>query len=84
MKQLDSKVHAAFGTLPGSSSSFEFFFIIINLFNFWLRWVFIATHGLSLVEATRVYSPVAVPRLVIVVGGFSCCRAWFLGGNQAL
>ena len=31
---------------------------------FWLRWVFVAACGLS---------------LVAVSGGFSCCRAWALG-----
>ena len=38
----------------------EFFFFLINLFilfiYFWLRWVFVAARGLSLVVASRGYS----------------------------
>ena len=34
---------------------------------FWLRWVFVAAHGLSLVAASRGYSSVAVRRLLIAV-----------------
>ena len=37
------------------------------LFIFWLLWVFIATRGLSLVEASRGYSLAAVHQLLIVV-----------------
>ena len=38
-----------------------FFFFLINLFiylfiYFWLRWVFVAVHGLSLIAATKGYS----------------------------
>ena len=43
---------------------------------FWLPWVFIAVHGLSLVVASRGLLFVAVPRLLIAV---SCCRAQALG-----
>ena len=42
---------------------FKFFFFFFNLFifilfffYFWLRWVFVAAHGLSLVVASRGYS----------------------------
>ena len=31
-------------------------FFLINLFYFWLRWVFVAVGGLSLVAASRDYS----------------------------
>ena len=34
----------------------------------WLRWVFVALHGLSLVVASGGYSPDAVHGLLIVVG----------------
>jgi len=37
------------------------------LFIFWLLWVFIATRGPSLVEASRGYSLAAVHQLLIVV-----------------
>ena len=44
-----------------------FFFFLINLFiYFWLRWVFVAVHGLSLVAASGGYSSV-VCRLLIAV-----------------
>ena len=45
---------------------------------FWLRWVFIAACGLSLVVASGGYSSL---RCVGVshCSGFSCCRAWALG-----
>ena len=47
---------------PGKS---RFFFFLINLFFYvWLRWVFVAARGLS---------------LVVVSGGFSCCGARALG-----
>ena len=39
-------------------------FCLNFIYYFWLRWVFVAAHGLSLVAAS---------------GGFSCCRAWALG-----
>ena len=42
---------------------FSFFFF----FNFWLCWVFVAVHGLSLVAESRGYSLVAVHRLLIAV-----------------
>ena len=37
---------------------------------FWLHWVFIAVHRLSLVTAREGYSLVAVCRLLIVVASF--------------
>ena len=43
--------------LPATSPYF-FFFFLINLFIYlWLRWVFVAVHRLSLVAASRGYSP---------------------------
>ena len=42
---------------------FSFFFF----FNFWLCWVFVAVHGLSVVAEIRGYSLVAVHRLLIAV-----------------
>ena len=40
-----------------SASTWNSFFFFFNLFiYFWLRWVFIAAHGLSLVAASRGYS----------------------------
>ena len=48
-----------------------FCFFLINLFilliYFWLRWVFIAACGLSLVAASRGYSFIAVRGLLIAV-----------------
>ena len=44
-----------------------FFFFLINVFLFWLHWVFIAARGLSLVVASRDSSLVEVHRLVIAV-----------------
>ena len=35
---------------------FIFYIFLINLFYFWLRWVFVAARGLSLVVASRGYS----------------------------
>ena len=50
----------------------------INLFiYFWLRWVFVAAHGLSLVAASRATLRCGVHASHCV--GFSCCRAQALG-----
>ena len=43
---------------------------------FWLRWVFVAAHGLSLVAASRGY-------LSLPCVGFSCCRARALGARAS-
>ena len=52
------------------------YFFLFNKFiyfiYFWLRWVFIAVHGLSLVVASGGYSS-------LQCAGFSCCRARALG-----
>ena len=36
--------------------AYYFYFLILFFFNFWLCWVFIAAHGLSLVVVSRGYS----------------------------
>ena len=51
--------------------------LIVSPFCFWLRWVFIAAQGLSLVAVSRGYSVGVVHRLLIVAAlivehGFSC------------
>ena len=53
------------------------FFKFLFIFLFWLHWVFIAVHELSLVAASRDYFVVAVCRLLTAVG--SRCRAQALG-----
>ena len=45
---------------------FIYLFIILFIY-FWLCWVFVAAHGLSLVVASRGYSSVVVHRLLIAV-----------------
>ena len=45
---------------------FIYFLIYIYIY-LWLRWVFVPSHGLSLVVASRGYSLVAVCRLLIAV-----------------
>ena len=68
-----------------SISSYSFFYLFIY---FWLRWVFVAARGLSLVAVSRGYSSLwctgfSLWWLLIAVashcGGFSCCRARALG-----
>ena len=44
-----------------------FLIIIIIVFNFWLHWVFVATHGLSLVVVSGGYFLAVVLGLLIVV-----------------
>ena len=52
-------------------------FVFKDLFIYLLRWVFVATHGFSLVVVSRDYSccDVRASRY----GGFSSCRAQALG-----
>ena len=52
-------------------------FKILFMYYFWLRWVFIAVCGLSLVGVSRAYFPVALCRLLIVV-------AFLIAEHQAL
>ena len=59
---------------PGVTFTESSFFLNFYSFTyFWLLWVFIASHGLFPVEASKGYS--LLPRC----GGFSCCRARDLG-----
>ena len=54
---------------------FNFF---LNLFiYFWLRWVFVAARGLSLVAASGGYSS-------LLCTGFSCCGARALGTRASV
>ena len=60
--------------------SFGFFLTFkknIYLFNFWLRWVFVAARGLSLVVASGGYSSLQCVGFSFC--GFSCCGARALG-----
>ena len=41
--------------------------LFLLLLNFWLLWVFVAAHGLSLVAASGAYSLAVVGRLLLVV-----------------
>ena len=59
---------------------FKGFFFLMNLFfiyflfiYFWLRWVFVAARGLSLVVASGGYS--CCGARASHCGGFSCCRS---------
>ena len=45
---------------------------------FWLRWVFVAVRGLSLVESSR-GATLRCSAQASHCGGFSCCRAQALG-----
>ena len=49
-------------------------------FYLWLHWVFVAWHGLSLVAASRGYSPVAVLRLLTAVAS----QLWHAGNLVTL
>ena len=53
------------------------FFIFYFLFYFWLCWVFVDAHGLSLVVASRGYFRCGVRSSHC--SGFSCCGAQALG-----
>ena len=62
----------SFKLLPFKKITYAFFFSF-----FWLYWVFVTAHGLSLVEVRRDYSLVAAQ--LSHCGGFSCCGAQALG-----
>ena len=47
--------------------------LLFIIYHFWLRWVFVAVGGLSLVAASRSYS--SLQCLASPCGGCSCCRA---------
>ena len=55
----------------------SFFKIIYLLIDFWLRWVFVAARGLSLVAASR--AALRCGAWVSYCCGFSCCGAQALG-----
>ena len=55
---------------------YNFLFMYLSI-QFWLCWVFIAAHSLSLVAASRGYS--SSGRTACYYGGFSCGGAWAPG-----
>ena len=57
----------------------EFYFIF---YNFWLRWVFVAACGLSLVAGRGV--TLRCGARASHCGGFSCCRARALGTQASV
>ena len=50
--------------------------IFLNVFIFWLHWVFVAVHGLSLVAASRDHSSCGA--WAFYCSGFFCFEAWAL------
>ena len=78
---------AYFRSLPIFELGYFLFLFLINSFifylvYFWLRWVFIAARGLSLVVARGGYSCCSV--WASYCGGFSCCGARALGKQAQL
>ena len=59
-----------------------FLFFRINFTYFWLRWVFVAAHRLSLVAARGGYSSLRCAGFSC--SGFSCCGAWALGAQASV
>ena len=53
------------------------FLFIYKFIYFWLHWVFIAAHGLSLVVVSRDYYLLWC--VASYCSGFSCCGTWALG-----
>ena len=72
------------------SKPYSFLLLLFSFFNFiyfWLRWVFVTVHGLSLVVASGGYSPLQFKgfslRWLLLLwstgfrrAGFSSCSAW--------
>ena len=56
-------------------SRISFLFLKYLFIYFWLHWVFVAAHGLSLVAGATLRCGVQASHC----SGFSCCRAWALG-----
>ena len=56
----------------------SFFFLIY----FWLRWVFVAARGFSLVA--RAGATVCCGAQASHCGGFSCCRARAIGAQSSV
>ena len=69
------KKSAAQSSYVHKINNLMFFFKLINYF--WLHWVFIAVHGLSLVVVSGGYSSLWCA--ASHCGGFSCCGARALG-----
>ena len=59
-----------------------FLYKFIYFTYFWLRWVFVVGLGLSLVVASRGYSPLRCAGFSL--GGFPCCRARALGARTSV
>ena len=59
---------------------FKIYFMYKKKIIFWLCWVFVAVHRLSLVVASRAYSVVAVHKLLIVVASH-VVAPWALGAQ---
>ena len=71
------------------STGFYFFINLFYLFSFWLHWVFIAVHGLSLVAVSRGYSPLqytgfSLRRLLLLWSIGSTCAGFSSCGSRAL
>ena len=62
--------------------SYSLFFFLILFIYFWLRWVFVAARGLSLVAASRATLCCGVR--ASHCGGFSCCGARTLGARASV
>ena len=63
-------------------SIYAFFLFLFFLIYFWLRWVFVAARGLSLVAASG--ATLHCGARASHCGGFSCCRAWALGTQASV
>ena len=62
---------------------FFFFFNLLILFiYFWLRWVFVAAHGLSLVAASGGYSSLQCAGLLIAVASLVAEHGLYARGLQ--
>ena len=58
------------------------FFFFYKFIYFWLRWVFVAARGLSLVAARG--ATLRCGGRASHCGGFSCCRARALGAQASV
>ena len=75
--KLDSK--CLISACPTSAKYYVYIFLICLFYfiQFWLRWVFVAVRGLSLVVVSGGYSSLRCT-------GFSCCRARALGTQASV
>ena len=62
--------HPQCARLPFPLRPLRHFFFFLDLCTFWLCWVFVAVHGLSIVGVGRVCSLVAVHELLFAVASF--------------